>query len=88
MLDTLANGLALLGMLALAWPAVAADRMAGRIARIDRAARHPDTDSFFKELREEALRAEPASIWRPLHRCLLYGGYAALLGAAVLRMFG
>ena len=80
------NLLGILGMLALAIPTMATDRLAGRVARIDEAARHEQTDEFFKELRAEVLSEGQANAWRPLYRVLLYGGYGALLLSSILRL--
>lgn len=85
--EWLANAAGLAGMLALAWPALAADRLAGRLAAIDAAARHPATDQSIKDLRD-LVRNRPAQGWRPLHRRLLYTGYCLLVASYLLRFAG
>ncbi len=82
--DWVANAAGLLGMLALAYPALAADRLAGRLAALDAAARHPDTDAAIKNLRAEVL-AKPVPTWRQVHRKLLYTGYVLLFFSYLLR---
>ena len=82
--DWVPNTVGLIGMLALAYPALAADRLAGHLASIDAAARHEDTDQAIKDLRDE-IRGTPRSPWQPLHRRLLYGGYLCLLASYLLR---
>lgn len=80
------NLIGLLGVVALAIPAIAADRLAARLSRIHKAARHEGTDEFLKELRDEVRSEMPVNSWRPFHRLCLYGGYAAVLLSALLRM--
>lgn len=80
------NLIGLLGVVALAIPALAADRFAGRLSQLKSAAQHEKTDEFLKNLRDNVLSELPVNAWKPAHRMLLYGGYLAILLSAILRM--
>jgi hypothetical protein len=82
---SLPDVLGLFGMILLAWPAVAADRLAYRFARLEKTAQHPETDKAIKDIRDELLKA-PRSSWNPLHRVCLFAGYGGLLAAYIIRL--
>lgn len=77
----------LLGLIALALPAIKADAFARREALIKQAARHEGTDEWLKKLRELRERNPPPS-WTPLNTLLLYGGYGLLTLSFLIPLLG
>lgn len=80
--------LSTLGLLLLAWPAIAANAAAKRLSRIEQLSIHEDTDQFFRRTKEMLRKNANDGIgWKRHHEALLFSGYALSLAASLVGLF-